>query len=319
MASIPKVFISHATEDKERFVREFATKLRARGIDAWVDEWEIFPGNSLVQKIFNEGLKQASAVVVVLSRCSVNKPWVREEIDAAFIKRVNQGSKLIPVIIDDCEIPAVLHSTAWQRIPDVSSYEKELDRIVTSILGGTNKPPLGPLPKYLQTIINTFPGLTKIDSIVLDRACEILLQKNNPMHLLVSAEICESIKGDGVPADAFGESIEILDSRGFISGTKVIGGAIPFFTISRHTFDDYLKSRIKNFESLVRQIGLEITNSGLKKSEELAAKLGQPHIVVAHLIDSMESSGLIRSAKIAGGSRLITDVSAELKRRLYQD
>lgn len=37
----PKVFVSHASEDKEHFVVEFATKLRARGIDAWLDKWEI--------------------------------------------------------------------------------------------------------------------------------------------------------------------------------------------------------------------------------------------------------------------------------------
>ena len=31
----PKVFISHASEDKERFVVNFATALRENGIDAW--------------------------------------------------------------------------------------------------------------------------------------------------------------------------------------------------------------------------------------------------------------------------------------------
>lgn len=34
----PKVFVSHASEDKERFVTEFATKLRAKGVDAWLDK-----------------------------------------------------------------------------------------------------------------------------------------------------------------------------------------------------------------------------------------------------------------------------------------
>ena len=48
----PKVFASHASEDKERFVLDFATKLRSKGIDTWVDRWEINPGDSLVDKIF---------------------------------------------------------------------------------------------------------------------------------------------------------------------------------------------------------------------------------------------------------------------------
>ena len=49
-----KVFISHASEDKERFVIQFAKRLRSQGIDAWVDIWEMLPGDSLVDKIFND-------------------------------------------------------------------------------------------------------------------------------------------------------------------------------------------------------------------------------------------------------------------------
>lgn len=62
MTSPPRVFVSHASEDKERFVNGFATRLRANGVDAWLDKWEMLPGDSLVGKIFEEGLKDAQAV-----------------------------------------------------------------------------------------------------------------------------------------------------------------------------------------------------------------------------------------------------------------
>ena len=61
----------------------------------------MLPGDSLVDKIFGEGIKDAKAVIVVLSNFSVEKPWVREELNAAFVKRINNGSKLIPIVIDD--------------------------------------------------------------------------------------------------------------------------------------------------------------------------------------------------------------------------
>jgi len=64
----PKVFISHASEDKDRFVLAFAEKLRARGIDAWLDKWEMYPGDSLVEKIFEEGIKQAQAIIGYLEQ-----------------------------------------------------------------------------------------------------------------------------------------------------------------------------------------------------------------------------------------------------------
>ena len=75
--SAPKVFVSHASEDKDRFVVDFARRLRKDGVDAWLDQWEMKPGDSLVDKIFEEGLKEARAVIVVLSKVSVQKPWVR--------------------------------------------------------------------------------------------------------------------------------------------------------------------------------------------------------------------------------------------------
>ncbi|CAH1905327.1 hypothetical protein NTGHW29_510062 [Candidatus Nitrotoga sp. HW29] len=61
-----RVFISHASEDKDRFVTNFATKLRENGVDAWLDRWEMLPGDSLVDKIFEEGLKEAHAVIIIL-------------------------------------------------------------------------------------------------------------------------------------------------------------------------------------------------------------------------------------------------------------
>ena len=41
----PKVFISHASADKARFVTGLAEKLRANGVDAWLDSWEMQPGD----------------------------------------------------------------------------------------------------------------------------------------------------------------------------------------------------------------------------------------------------------------------------------
>lgn len=146
----PKVFISHASEDKERFLRAFATKLRQEaGVDAWVDEWEIYPGDSLVQKIFEEGLKDAEAIIIVLSERSVDKPWVREELDASIIKKVEDLTTLIPVVIDDCEVPESLRSTVWQRIENLEEYGTEFDRIVAAIYGHRgDKLELGPPPEY---------------------------------------------------------------------------------------------------------------------------------------------------------------------------
>lgn len=142
----PKVFVSHASEDKERFVVDFATKLRSKGIDAWLDKWEILPGDSLIDKLFEEGIKNAQAVIIVVSSFSVNKPWVREELNAAMVRKINGGSKLIPVVIDDCDVPEALQSALWVKIKDLNNYEAEFESIVRAIYEHREKPPIGAPP-----------------------------------------------------------------------------------------------------------------------------------------------------------------------------
>lgn len=100
----PKVFVSHASEDKDRFVLEFAEKLRGKGVDAWLDKWEMLPGDSLVDKIFNEGLKEAQAVIIVLSKYSIEKPWVKEELNTSVVNKIDKETRLIPVVLDKCEV-----------------------------------------------------------------------------------------------------------------------------------------------------------------------------------------------------------------------
>jgi hypothetical protein len=149
-----KVFVSHASEDKERFVNEFATKLRASGIDAWLDNWEMLPGDSLVDKVFEEGLKNAEAVIIILSKFSIEKPWVREELNASIVKRISHGTKIIPIVLDDSIVPESLMSTVWESIKDVKSYDASLKRIVSSIFGVTDKPAIGAPPVHEKSIYN---------------------------------------------------------------------------------------------------------------------------------------------------------------------
>jgi len=62
----------------------------------------MLPGDSLIAKVF-EGIPNAQAVIVVVSEFSVNKPWVREELNAAVIRKINGESKLIPVVIGNID------------------------------------------------------------------------------------------------------------------------------------------------------------------------------------------------------------------------
>ena len=146
----PKAFISHASEDKKRFVINFSKSLVEKGVDVWLDKWEMKVGDSLVDKIFDEGIKNANVFVIILSKNSIDKSWVKEELNTGFINRIQKKCKIIPVIIDECEVPECLKSILWIKIKNLENFKIELDEIVNSIFNFTEKPKLGNSPEYVN-------------------------------------------------------------------------------------------------------------------------------------------------------------------------
>ena len=49
--SNPKAFICHAGEDNE-FASELGNILFKNGVETWVDDWKILPGDKLFDKVF---------------------------------------------------------------------------------------------------------------------------------------------------------------------------------------------------------------------------------------------------------------------------
>ena len=310
----PKVFVSHASEDKDRFVLGFATELRARGVDVWLDKWEMLPGDSLVDKIFEEGIKGASAVIVVLSKFSVQKPWVREELNAAFVRRVNSGTKLIPVIIDECDVPEALSSTLWQRIEDLVSYPASLDRIVAAIFGTTDKPPLGQAPKYITAFDSSIGGLNNIDSLVLKLACEDALKTG---HAFINPGKVYLENGDYlVPDSELSDSLEVLDQQGYIKLSRTLGSGTHHFQVTKYGFETFARSCIPEYDQAVADLVFAIVNKQILANVELEQELGQPRMLVDHILDLLESNGHIALSKMMGGLQRVYNVSPTLKRSL---
>jgi TIR domain len=314
----PKTYVSHASEDHERFVLGFATKLRQHGINAWVDEWEIAPGDSLVDRIFEEGIGGAEAVIVVLSKNSVNKPWVREELNSATIQRINKKSKLIPVLIDDCEdeLPVAVRHLAWHRIRDLNNFDADVDRIVMAIHGQLEKPPLGETPPYVRLSVDVVPGLDRAESLVLKSACEKTIERDD--ERLVAQEVAESLESEAFPVEQVPKSIEILDRRGYVEIRRLMmGGSKNYpFKVTWLGMEEYLRVFMPDYDEMSRAVIARLVNHGDSQSVIIREALEQPRVVVDHVLDSLEQKGYVRSQTYAGGNRFIFDLSPELERVL---
>jgi hypothetical protein len=74
------VFICHASEDKETFVRPLAEALRSENVAVWYDEFALKLGDS-IRRSLDKGLKQSRFGIVILSNAFFEKRWPQYELD----------------------------------------------------------------------------------------------------------------------------------------------------------------------------------------------------------------------------------------------
>jgi HJR/Mrr/RecB family endonuclease len=102
-----KVFISYSQEDKE-FVEWLIRHLSDLNIDIWYDNNELRLGDSIKSRI-SEGIQSSSIFIVVLSNSSKSSAWVNYELNSALIlSAMKKGVRIIPLKIDDSELPSDL-------------------------------------------------------------------------------------------------------------------------------------------------------------------------------------------------------------------
>jgi hypothetical protein len=89
-------FISHASEDKDSFVRPLAEALIAAGFNVWFDEYELTLGDSLLRRI-DHGLKTSNYGIVVLSKSFFAKDWPQRELDGLFALETSNKKLILPV------------------------------------------------------------------------------------------------------------------------------------------------------------------------------------------------------------------------------
>jgi hypothetical protein len=295
-----RVFVSHASEDKERFVIPFATALLQKGIDAWVDQWEILPGDSLVDKLFEEGLKNADAVLIVISPYSILKPWVRLELDTAVVNRITRQSKIIPVVLDGAEVPESLRSLVWETVRDVSNFSVTLERVVSAIYEHREKPALGNPPSYVRE--RSIPGLQKLDMAVLKAIYEDAVAHNHPIW--DATEIFA--KFDDVQTELLLDSLEILEQQGYLKISKYMGvpRGIGVLQPTLNGFMVFARTFLPEFEDFHLKIGLAILNQDQSSARGLAETTAVPRFAVDQILDLFDSKGWIRLSKCIGDAHI---------------
>ena len=313
----PKVFVSHASEDKERFVIDFATKLRSeQGLDAFVDTWEVLPGDRLVKKIFDEGIGQAEAVIVVISEYSINKPWVRKELDVSTVMQIEDNLKLIPVVIGTVEkhqMPTSLRDTRWVRVRNLDQYDAELGEVVAMIYNHYEKPPIGQQPEYTRSDLGVIPNLRLADSQLLKLCCELEMQRGERKASLLGDDVIEEAERADLHRDLATKSMKLLEGRGYLNA-RYTNRTVPFrLSVTDAGFDKYARTFLPGYEGLKTSVGLEIVNHEARRSKAIAQSLDCPQVIVEHILALFKDRGWIDAYQETSPWTDIRRVSPELE------
>jgi hypothetical protein len=126
-----KLFLSHASEDKDSLVRPLRDKLRETGFEVWYDEDSLIVGQSLLHQI-STGLKSVDYGVVVLSPHFFDKKWPQQELDGLLALETTERKIIIPIWHNVTEDQVRAYSPILAgRLGSLSS--KGIDQVVTDI------------------------------------------------------------------------------------------------------------------------------------------------------------------------------------------
>ena len=89
------VFICHASEDKDDFVRPLAGGLEQRGLRVWFDESTLRVGDSLRESI-DHGLNRSRFGIVVLSPHFFSKQWPQNELNGLATREAGGLKVILP-------------------------------------------------------------------------------------------------------------------------------------------------------------------------------------------------------------------------------
>jgi len=126
-----QVFLCHSSADKGG-IRNLYDKLKADGIDPWLDEKKLLPGQKWELEI-QKAIDATDVVVVCLSRESVNKAgFLQREIKLVLDKADEKPEGtifLIPVLLEQCDVPLRLRQWHWVGLFEHDGYSRLLQAL----------------------------------------------------------------------------------------------------------------------------------------------------------------------------------------------
>lgn len=129
------VFISYSHSD-ELIVNKLAAHLVKNNANVWVDTWELNVGDSIINRV-QEAIQESSALLVVLSKASVQSEWCKKELSAGLMRELDEKRVVVlPVLLEDCKIPVFLQEKMYADFR--TNFDRGLHGVLEAIAKVTN-------------------------------------------------------------------------------------------------------------------------------------------------------------------------------------
>jgi hypothetical protein len=318
VAPAPTAFLSHASEDKAGFAEPLGRELATLGIRPWLDKWEIRPGDSLVKKLFDEGVAAVDAVIVVVSQYSASKAWVRAELDAAVVRRITENTRLIPIRLDGVGMPAPLQALAWLEAARTGDGIRQAARVIADTLHGREaRPVVAPPLAYTSTA--RIPGLTAADSTLLTLLAEEAIAANTLLYLPWPHIVARA--GDlGLDDALAAESLAVLEQHHYAKrDPSCAGGAILGVELAPRGFRAVIDTIVSDAATARQRIIASLVNAPPASTtvvDDLATLTGTPPLFVLQFLRELQAHRHLTVMLGSGSSSRVAAISPTLKRLL---
>src|SRR5207237_828913 len=182
----------------------------------------------------------------------------------------------------------------------------------------SDKPQLGNPPAYVQAAQVRFPGLDKIDNMVLKLIGESAIEKDDTVDL-VTDDIARHAEAQDISNERYREALEVLDAKGYINLHGFIGDQgnnIPTLSLTNYGFERYAKAYVSNYRSIQMEVISEIVNRGQNGQEPIASSIDQPVSLVRHILLSLKRDKHFDAVDEGHTGLFIYNVRPTLKRLL---
>ncbi len=156
--TVPKVFVSYSWDDEDhlKWVHDFAARLRADGIDAVLDQWQVVPGDQLPE-FMERAVRENDFVLIICtprykerSDDRIGGVGYEGDIMTAEVLKERRHRKFIPVLRVgnwNNALPSWLSGKMSIDLRGTTHSEKEYEKLVNALHGRIPQaPPLGRPP-----------------------------------------------------------------------------------------------------------------------------------------------------------------------------